>query len=223
MVSGLDVRDRQEAIRLGLVDPRKRSIRIHAISRRTPERDCGEMVRVMSARVRKTDNPIARVLQAAKEGVVFFERAHTAANDPRVREVFGKLLNIKKESLRSLEENLREARLLLPEMEGQPPRIYPLEELQKKECYVCGYSTDLEMIPESCPRCGALRYAFEKEITVRKAWELAESGARITLEILSEAEREVEAKAKPVLAKQIQLEQRVLNETRKELESHRES
>jgi len=223
LVSGHDVRDSQEAIRLGPVTSRKRSIGIHAISSRTPERDCGETVRVMSARGRKTDNPIARVLQAAKEGVVFFESAHTVANDPRVREVFGRLLNIRKESLRSLEENLREARLQLPETEGQPPRIYPLEELQRKECYVCGYGTDLETVPESCPRCGASRYAFEKEITVRKAWELAESGARITLEMLSEAEGEVEAKAKPVLAKQIQLEQRVLDETRKELEDHGES
>jgi len=177
----------------------------------------------MSARGKKTDNAIARVLQAAKEGVVFFEKAHTAANDPRVREMFGRLLNIRKESLRSLEESLKEAHLQLPETEGQTSRIYPLEELQKKECYVCGYSTDVEAIPESCPRCGASRYAFEREITVRKAWELAESGARITLELLSEAEKLAEENVKQVLAKHIQLEQSILNETRKELESHRES
>ena len=182
-----------------------------------------EMVRVMSARGKKTDNPIARALQAAKAGVVFFERAHTVASEPRVREVFGKLLSTKKESLRSLEENINEAHVQLPEAEVQLPRIYPLEELQKKECYVCGYSTDADMIPESCPRCGASRYAFEKEITVEEAWELAESGARVTLEILSEAEREAEPGVKPILAKQIQLEQRVLDETRKELESHRKS
>jgi hypothetical protein len=177
----------------------------------------------MNVRGRKTENQLARVLQAAKEGVVFFERAHALANDPRVREVFGKLMNTRKERLRSLEENLGEASLQLPEAEGQSPRIYPIEELRKKECYVCGYSTDLDTIPESCPRCGASRYAFEKEITETRAWELAESGARITLEILGEAEKEVEASVKPILAKQIQLEQRILNETRKVLESHRES
>jgi ribosomal protein L37E len=177
----------------------------------------------MSARGKKTENPISRALQAAKEGVEFFERAHIVANEPRVREVFGRLLDTKKESLRSLEENLKEARLQPPEAEGKLPRIYPLEELQKKECYVCGYGTDSETIPESCPRCGASRYAFQKEITLEKAWEMAESGSRVTLEILSEAEREAEAKVKPVLAKQIQLEQRILNETRKELESQRKS
>ena len=177
----------------------------------------------MSARGKKTDLAIARVLQAEKEGVVFFETAHAAANDPRVREVFARLLNTKKESLRSLEEGLKEARLQLPESKGEAPRVYPLDDIQRRECYVCGYSTDNESIPDSCPRCGASRYAFEKEITVRKAWELAESGSRVTLEILSDAERQAEAEVKQILARQIQLEQSLLNETRKALESSRKS
>jgi len=177
----------------------------------------------MSARGKKLEDLLARVFQAEREGVAFFEKAHSVANDPRVREVFDKLLNIRKESLRSLEESLSEARLQSPGAKGQPSSIYPLEEIQKKDCYVCGYSTDIEAVPESCPRCGASRYAFEKEITVREAWEFAESGSRNTLDILNDAEKHAESTIKQVLAKQIQIEKSVLDDTRKELESHKES
>ena len=87
---------------------------------------------------------------------------------------------------------------------------------------MCGYGVESGEVPESCPRCGASRYAFEKEISLRKAWELAENGSRTTLKILADAEKEATPAVRPIIARQMQLEQRLLDETRKELEALRE-
>ena len=62
------------------------------------------------------------------------------------------------------------------------PSVYPTDAFAKVECYVCGYTAS--EIPGSCPKCGAARYAFEKEISRATAWELAASGARSTLAFL---------------------------------------
>jgi rubrerythrin len=53
------------------------------------------------------------------------------------------------------------------------PGIYPIDAVAKVECYVCGFVADTKTMPSQCPSCGAARYAFEKEIALTKAWEIA--------------------------------------------------
>ena len=108
---------------------------------------------------------------------------------------------------------------ILADQQIQSPQV--LAELQKIECYVCGYSIGHEVIPESCPRCGASRYAFEKDITLRKAWELARSGMTATLGILADAQKESEGRMKDVLSRQIDIERNLLSDMRRELEGIR--
>src|SRR5438876_970516 len=51
--------------------------------------------------------------------------------------------------------------------------IFPLDAVAKVECYVCGFVAETKAMPSVCPSCGAARYAFEKEIALAKAWEIA--------------------------------------------------
>lgn len=159
-----------------------------------------------------------RVLQIEREGVSFFEKAHVLVGDPRVREVFDKLAEAKREQLRSLEESLRALNVPATAKDDRKSLAYPLADFEKAECYVCGYSTGLKEIPESCPRCGASRYAFEKEVSFRRAWEIAEEGSDSALKILGEAEKDAEPTVKHILAEQISFEQKLLDEARRQLE-----
>ncbi len=172
----------------------------------------------MSTRVRGSADSVAKALQAEKDGVAFFEKAYSVSNDPRVRGVFERLAAAKKVHLRNLEDGLRDLHMAAAG-EARHSTAYPFADILKTECYVCGYGVESGEVPESCPRCGASRYAFEKEISLRKAWELAENGSRTTLKILADAEKEATPAVRPIIAKQMQLEQRLLDETRKELEA----
>src|SRR5207244_660670 len=62
------------------------------------------------------------------------------------------------------------------------PGIYPINVVSKVECYVCGFAADTKAMPNTCPNCGAARYAFEKEIALTKAWEIAaEAGRKLAI------------------------------------------
>src|SRR5437016_10964514 len=62
------------------------------------------------------------------------------------------------------------------------PGIYPLDAVAKVECYVCGFVAETKAMPSVCPSCGAARYAFEKEIALTKAWEIAsETGRQLAI------------------------------------------
>jgi len=172
----------------------------------------------MSSRGEDSAAILAGVLQIEREGVSFFEKAHVLVGDPRVREVFDKLAEAKREQLRSLEENLKALNVHAVAKEEQKGLAYPFADFEKAECYVCGYSTGVTEIPESCPRCGASRFAFEKEISLRRAWEIAEEGSYSALKILGEAEKDSESMVKHVLAEQVNLEQKLLEEARRQLE-----
>ena len=127
---------------------------------------------------REIEHSFAASLAVEEAGVAFFERANAVTADPRVKLIFTRLARIKQEHVKLLRDQaaslgVRSGR------EATVPAIYPTEAFARVECYVCGYSaTD---IPESCPKCGAARYAFEKEVSKAMAWELAAKGARSTL------------------------------------------
>src|SRR2546428_7467085 len=58
------------------------------------------------------------------------------------------------------------------------PGIYPMNVVAKVECYVCGFVAETKAMPNTCPNCGAARYAIVKEIYLLKAWEnYAEAGS----------------------------------------------
>lgn len=99
--------------------------------------------------------------------------------------IFSRLARIKQDHVKLL----RERAAALGVRSGQPavaPPLYPIDAFAKVECYVCGYAAT--NIPESCPKCGAAGYAFQKEIGKVTAWGLAVSGARSTLAFLRSLE-----------------------------------
>src|SRR5437660_11743579 len=67
------------------------------------------------------------------------------------------------------------------------PGIYPLDAVAKVECYVCGFVADTKAMPNVCPSCGAARDAFEKEIALTKAWEIASETERHSADLFRES------------------------------------
>jgi hypothetical protein len=119
-------------------------------------------------------NPLTEALGIVLEGVTFYDLAHLAVADTRVKSTFEDLGRLKRSQLARLEAatgpNARAA--------VQSPKIYPLDVVEKVECYVCGHIADTRSMPSVCPSCGAARYSFEKEIALSKAWEIAGEAAR---------------------------------------------
>ncbi len=178
----------------------------------------------MSAKVEGPLRKVSLALQLEKDGAIYFDRAHKLVDNPRLREAFRKFAESKREQLKNFEDGLKSLNISPQEMaeKAQPTSAYPLLEVQKAECYVCGHTVDIAMIPDSCPRCGASIHAFEKEMGFKKAKEITEAGSRAILTALGDAEKEADEKLKKVLTKQIQIEQQLLDKARKELESHKE-
>jgi len=58
------------------------------------------------------------------------------------------------------------------------PSFFPFEEYSSIECSVCGYGTRSDAIPETCPSCGAARYAFERDVSPDRAWDLVARTAK---------------------------------------------
>ena len=171
---------------------------------------------------RKSGSQLALAIQAEREGVVFLEKVQGLATNPKVKVLMARLAKTKRQHLRVLEDSLKQASISMHEDEVRRAEVYPLADLQRIECYVCGHSIGHEAIPESCPRCGASRYAFEKDITLRRAWELAQSGMTATLRILAEAQKESGNRIGDILARQIDIERNLLNEMREEMEGFKE-
>jgi len=117
---------------------------------------------------------LAPAVGAVVEGITFYDLAHTAVADVRVKIAFEDLGRRKRSQLAQLESLVGgEAKAAAPR-----PGFFPLEVVSKVECYVCGYATETTAMPDHCPTCGAARYSFEKEISLAKAWEIAATAAR---------------------------------------------
>jgi len=117
---------------------------------------------------------LVAALGAVLEGVTFYDLANLVVADTRVKLTFEQLGLRKRAQLERLEPvvgaGLREI--------APRPGIYPLEVVSRTECYVCGYGVETAAMPAQCPKCGAARYAFEKEIAQAMAWEIAGVTAR---------------------------------------------
>ena len=125
-------------------------------------------------------DPLAAAVGAVAEGVTFYDLAHVAAADVRVKIAFEDLGVRKRTQLEKLEALAgSEARSAAP-----APGFYPIADVSRLECYVCGHILETQAHPAQCPKCGAAGYAFEKEITLAKAWQIAGTAARKTAEFL---------------------------------------
>lgn len=160
---------------------------------------------------------LGEVLRYARDGVAFFRRAGEVAADPRVRLAFERLAHERRVSLDDLEKSIRNAGLRLAPPRGTGP--YPFAAVAKVECYVCGYSS--EEIPTMCPRCGAARYAFEKEFARTKPWEIAVESVRIGVVALEAALKQAEAPLRSALGAVLERERTLLRESERELAAAR--
>src|SRR3989454_8160355 len=87
------------------------------------------------------------------------------------------------------------------------PGIYPINVVAKVECYVCGFVAETKAMPNNCPNCGAARYAFEKEISLSKAWEIASEAGRKSATLFGESAAHTAGRTKAVLEELAQDEQ----------------
>lgn len=140
-------------------------------------------------------DPLAVAVGALAEGVAFYDLAHDAVADTRVKVIFENLGRRKRSELAKLEAlaggGTKEA--------APRPGFYPVEVVSKLDCYVCGHSIETTSLPNQCPRCGAARYAFEMEIARSKAWEIAGASARKSGALFRELAGKVEGRGRTVL------------------------
>ena len=123
---------------------------------------------------------LAKAVGAILEGLTFYDLANVAVAEMRVKVAFEELGRQKRSQLARIEAvagpHAKEAAVL--------PGIYPMGAVSNVECYVCGYTAETKSMPSQCPSCGAARYAFEKEIALTKAWEIAAETDRSTAILL---------------------------------------
>ena len=159
----------------------------------------------------KTSEAIRQLAQVERDGAAFFHRANRLAADPRVKFIFGRAAEEYENALKALEP--------FAKGRGTPkaPAIFPFADYADVECYVCGFEVEGDDIPEVCPSCGAARYAFEKEVSQDRAWELV---ARTTKGVLAFAKKAgaglKDPKGKEALAKALAVHRGLLGEAQEE-------
>lgn len=157
----------------------------------------------MTAKGGKESDALARAIGAVVEGLTFYDLANVAVAEVRVKAAFEELGRHKKSQLARLEAvagpNAKAAAVM--------PGIYPLDAVAKVECYVCGYVAETKSMPNQCPSCGAARYAFEKEIALSKAWEIAAETGRKSAILFRDSAAHADARSKTVLEELAQDEQ----------------
>ncbi len=149
----------------------------------------------MTSKGGKESGALARAIGAVVEGLTFYDLAHVAVAEMRVKVAFEELGRGKKAQLARLEDvagpGTKDAAVM--------PGIYPIDAVAKVECYVCGYVAETKSMPSQCPNCGAARYAFEKEIALSKAWEIAAETGRKSAALFRESAVHAEGPAKALL------------------------
>ncbi|HEX9340882.1 MAG TPA: hypothetical protein VF992_06910 [Thermoplasmata archaeon] len=165
----------------------------------------------------KASEALARAIGALVEGVTFYDLANAAVAEVRVKVAFEDLGRRKKAQLARLESvtgrSAKDAAIL--------PGIYPMDVVSKVTCYVCGYVAETKAMPNQCPNCGAARYAFEKEITLSKAWEIAADAGRKSAAVFREEAARTDRPTRAVLEELADDEDREAAEAARQLEELR--
>ncbi len=149
----------------------------------------------MTSKGGKDSDALARAIGAVVEGLTFYDLANAAVAEMRVKVAFEDLGRRKKVQLATLEgvagPNAKDAAVM--------PGIFPIDAVAKVECYVCGYVAETKAMPSQCPNCGAARYAFEKEISLMKAWQIAAETGRKSAILFRESAAHSDGRTKAVL------------------------
>ena len=149
----------------------------------------------MTSKGGKESDVLGRALGAVLEGLTFYDLANAAVAEMRVKVAFEELGLRKKAQLAKLEAvagpNAKEAAVM--------PGIYPIDAVAKVECYVCGFAAETKAMPSQCPNCGAARYAFEKEIALSKAWQIAAETGRSSAVLFRTSAARAEGPTRAVL------------------------
>ena len=171
----------------------------------------------MTSKGRKESDALGRALGAVVEGVTFYDLAHIAVAESRVKIAFEEFGRRKRDQLAKLEaitgHTAKDAAVL--------PGIYPLDAVSKVECYVCGYVAETKAMPTQCPKCGAARYSFEKEIALSKAWQIAADAGRKSAMLFRDAASHATGSAKARLEELAREEDSVVAQADKQLEELR--
>ena len=149
----------------------------------------------MTSKGGKESDALARAFGALVEGLTFYDLANVAVAEMRVKVAFEELGRRKKDQLARLENVAGSGARAAAVMPG----IYPMNVVATVECYVCGFVAETNAMPSNCPNCGAARYAFEKEISLSKAWEIAADAGRKSATLFGESAAHTEGRAKTVL------------------------
>jgi len=138
---------------------------------------------------------LARAFGTVLEGLTFYDLANAVTAEVRVKVAFEEFGRVKRAQLAKLEAvappGTKDA--------AKWPGIFPLDAVSKVDCYVCGYTVDAKALPNQCPKCGAARYAFEKEIALSKVWEIAVDAGRKSAALFREAAAQTQRRARAVL------------------------
>jgi len=149
----------------------------------------------MTSRRGSEPDALARAVGTVLEGLTFYDLANAVVAEVRVKVAFEELGRLKRSQLAKLEPiapaGVKDA--------AKWPGIFPLDAVAKVDCYVCGYTADAKSLPNQCPKCGAARYAFEKEIALSKAWEIASDTGRKSAAVFRDAAGHLHGRAKTVL------------------------
>ncbi|MBI4416171.1 MAG: hypothetical protein HY557_04220 [Euryarchaeota archaeon] len=152
-----------------------------------------------------------QVAQVGRDAVAFFRRAKSLAADPRVKFIFDRATEVYERAVKLLES--------LPGARGKAkaPDIFPFSEYERIECYVCGFEAKGDEPPESCPSCGAARYAFERDVSQDKAWDVVAKGTRDALALTRKLAASADKPAqRDLLAKVIEIQKALLEEAKEE-------
>ena len=149
--------------------------------------------------------------QVDRDGVAFFRRATSLVTDPRVKFIFGRAADEYGRALKSLEG--------VPggKAKGKAPAVFPFEAYDRIECSVCGYETTGDEIPERCPSCDAVRYAFERDVKREEAWNLVARTTKESLALARKAAKVVtKAEARDAVAQAVEVHRKLLEEAKEE-------
>lgn len=149
--------------------------------------------------------------QVVRDGVAFFQRVKSLSADPRTKFIFGRAAEEYGRSLEAIQE--------VPGTKGKTPAptVFPFEDYDRMTCSVCGKVVRGKEPPETCPGCGAARYAFERDVKPDEAWGLVARTTKESLAILRKVPSDgSNAAVKEAMAKAIAIHKRLLEETKEE-------
>lgn len=149
--------------------------------------------------------------QVDRDGVAFFRRVKSLSADPRVKFIFGRAAEEFERALEALEEAPG------AKAKGKAPTVFPFEQYDRMQCIVCGHEAKGKEPPEACPACGAMRYAFERDVKQDEAWDLIVRTTKESLTIARKvAQGTAKDAAKEAAARAIAIQKALLEEAKEE-------